>query len=154
MSGKLAGAIVKNEGDKTLEQVHAHLGIGMKSFELVWAEEAGEFINIPPRSEKHLGIVITIESNDELYERILSWRYPQVMEASSRTLPHREGCWVASPSALSIPAERDFYLAPGCHEATLYILYEEGKEFKQELRLLSPKNWDGLGLQTTNFGAE
>lgn len=34
MSGKLAGAIVKNEGDKTLEQVHAHLGIGTKSFEL------------------------------------------------------------------------------------------------------------------------
>ncbi len=154
MSGKLVGAIVKNEGTKTLEQVHANLVIGMRSIRLGWVEEAGEFIDISPASEKHLGIVNTMEPNDELYERILSWRYPQVMGASSRTLPHREGCWVASPGALSIPAPGDIYLTPGEHQATLFILYGGGKEFSQELKLLSPQSWDGLGLQTTNFGVE
>jgi len=146
MSGELVGAIVRNEGIKTLEQVHANLVIGTRSIRLGWVEEAGEFIDIPPASEKHLGIVNTMEPNDELYERILSWRYPQVMGASPQTLPHREGCWVASPGALRIPAQGDAYLAPGEHEATLRILYGDGKEFAEEIKLLSPKSWNKLGL--------
>ncbi len=80
----------------------------MRSLRVGWVEEAGEFIDISPASEKHLGIVNTMEPNDELYERILSRRYPQVMGASSRTLPHREGCWVCFP-------RRSVYSCAGRH---------------------------------------
>jgi len=154
MNGRLVGANVKNAGRKTLEGVHANLVIGPRSIKLGWVEEFGEFIDIPPASEKHLGIVNSIETNDELYAKILSWRYPQLMRTPPRTLPYYEGCWLASSGALRIPAVGDIHLAPGEQKATLHILYGDGKEFKQELKILSPKNWDGLGLQTTNLGVE
>jgi len=147
INGKLVGATVKNEGDKELKQVHAYVVISTRSTKLGWVEQLGEFIDIPPGAGVRLGVINTIEADDELYGRVLSWRDAQVMGAPLRPLPHRTGCWISSPNAIHIPTEGDAYLPPGEHEATLYILYGENQKFTQQLMLQSPEDWKEAALK-------
>ena len=146
LPGRIAGATLKNIGNKNLSEVHGYLIIDSKKIPLGWVGETQAPLDIPVGSEVLLGITVTLCVKDSnSYDRILSQRYPQTIGAQPRNLPATEGCWVASPGALLMPAEDDSYLPPGEHTAMLAILYDDGKESSQHIRITSPTRWDEPG---------
>lgn len=146
LPGRIAVAMLKNIGNKNLSKVHGYLVIDSKKIPLGWVGETRTSIDIPVGSEMLLGITVTLNVKDNnSYRKILSQRFPQTIGAQPRNLPANEGCWVASPGALLMPAEDDSYLPPGEHAAMLAILYDDGKESRKHIRITSPTRWDEPG---------
>ena len=143
LSGKVVCATVKNVGAKTMSKVHAHLVITAHSTNVPWIDDMEGSVDIPPASQKTLGIINTVDvitnhEDEALYEKILSRKNPQVMGAPERKLPHSEGSWVSTKESLIIPSIGDSYLLPGEYAATLILIYDDNREFRQDLKIFSP----------------
>lgn len=152
LTGKVICAIVRNSGGKTMTKVHAHLVIDNRSTGIQWIDDRQESIDIPPDSEKYLGIVNTIEipTDDEakaLYGKISSIRHPQVMGSPGRNPPPPGGCWISTIGSLTIPTEGDAYVPAGEYIAKLVVRYDGNQEVQRELKIFSPTQNNELRVE-------
>jgi len=57
------------------------------------------------------------------------------------------GCWVATPLALSLPTQNQFYLPPGDYQVELSIECENGRGQRKRYLIRSPEKWDMLSME-------